>query len=66
LLTTALLPFFNTVTTAVCSPKDGKVSFPSLRLKIYVNNGIKMSEQPLIINYETLSEPTHLDFLSDA
>jgi hypothetical protein len=44
-----LLPFLNTGTTAVCFHEDGKVSLAMLRLNIYVNNGIKMSEQPLII-----------------
>jgi hypothetical protein len=49
LLAIALLPFLNTGTTALSFHKDGKVSLAMLRLKIYVNNGIKMSE-PLIIN----------------
>jgi hypothetical protein len=30
------------------------------KVEIYVNNGIKMSEQPLIINDLTVSKPTHL------
>jgi hypothetical protein len=51
----------HTGTTAVCFRKDGKVSLATLRLKMYVNNGIKMSEQPLIINDGIRSIPTHLD-----
>jgi hypothetical protein len=58
-----MLSFFNAGTTAVSFHKDGKVPFPSLRLKIYVNNGIRMSEQPLIIHDEMPSKPTHLDGL---
>jgi hypothetical protein len=63
LLTTVLLPFLNTGTTAVCFHKDGKVSLATLRLKIFVNSGIKMSEQPLIMNGEIPSKPEHLDCL---
>jgi hypothetical protein len=50
LLATVLLPSLNSGTAAVCFHKDRKVSLATVRLKIYVNNGIKMSEQPLIIN----------------
>lgn len=49
MITIVLLPFFNTGTTAICFYKDGKVLCAILRLKIYVNNGIKMSEQSLIL-----------------
>jgi hypothetical protein len=49
--------------TAVCFHKDGKVSLATLRLKLYVNNGIKMSEQPLIIKNGMPSKATHLDDL---
>jgi hypothetical protein len=49
--------------TTVCFYKDGKVSLTMLRLKIYVNNGIKMSKQSLILKDEAPSKPTHLEGL---
>jgi hypothetical protein len=49
--------------TAVCFHKDGKVSLATLRLKLYVNNGIKVTEQHLLINNGMPSIPTHLDDL---
>jgi hypothetical protein len=49
----------NTGTTAVCFHKDGKVSLATLRLKIYVEDGINMSEEPLIISDGMPSKPTH-------
>jgi hypothetical protein len=43
-----LSPFLNTGTTAVCFHKDGKVPLVTLRVRILVNKGIKISDQPLI------------------
>jgi hypothetical protein len=40
-----------------------EVLLATLRLKIYVNIGINMSEQPLIINDGRLSGPTDSDGL---
>jgi hypothetical protein len=43
-----MFPFLNTGTTAVCFHNDGNVTLVKLRLKIKVNKGVKISEQPLI------------------
>jgi hypothetical protein len=61
LLTLALLPFLKTGTTAVSFHTDGNVSLDTLRLNTYVSNGIKISEQPLMINGGMPSKPTHLE-----
>jgi hypothetical protein len=50
-----------TGTTAVSFHKDKNVSLDTLRLNMYVSNGIKTSEQPLMINDGIPSKPTHLD-----
>jgi hypothetical protein len=50
----------NTGRTAVCFHKNGKVTLVKLRWKIWVNIGIKISEQPLIIKAEIPSNTKHL------
>jgi hypothetical protein len=55
--------FWITGTTAVCFHKDGRDSLATLRLKTYVNSGMKLSQQHLIINDGIQSKPTHLDGL---
>jgi hypothetical protein len=53
----------NTGTAAVCFHSDGKVSFATLRLKIYVIYGVKILKQPLIINSGIPFKLTRLDGL---
>jgi hypothetical protein len=61
LLTIALLPFLKTGTAAVFFQKDGNVSLAALKLNMYVRNGIKISEQPLMINDGIPSKPGFLN-----
>jgi hypothetical protein len=61
LLTITLLPFLKTGTTAVSFHKDGNVSLDTLRLNMYASNGIKISEQPIMINDGISSKPTQLE-----
>jgi hypothetical protein len=63
LLTEVLSPFLNNGTTAVCFQKNGKVTLVTMRLKIQVNKGNKVSEQPLIMNDGIPSNPTYLEGL---
>jgi hypothetical protein len=53
----------NAGTAAVCFHKDEKVSLATLRLKIYINYGVKIFEQPFIINDGIPFKLTHLDGL---
>jgi hypothetical protein len=48
-------------TMAACFQRVGKICCDKLRLKINLRAGIKISEQPSIINTITPSSPTDLD-----
>jgi hypothetical protein len=55
--------FFKHWNNSNCFHKDGMVTPVTLRLKIYVNKGIKISEPPLIVKDGIPSNPTQLEGL---
>jgi hypothetical protein len=58
-ITRAPQPFLNTGTTDACFPREGKIPFDKLRLKMYLRKIINIPEQPLAIKLRISSGPMH-------